>query len=122
MLDKLNEIHDECCGLNRKLWNEAKSVILECFKKYSTTLIAIDRECYPCCVTYDGGNHPEYAANPYSDVNGVYLKNNEIYLHTEDCTTYPITSVTASELYEVACSSVMSLEEGFTYEEDDEVE
>ena len=61
------------------------------FKKYVNTILTeVDNnevEVYEdCnyCVTYDGGNHPEYAANPFSMVQRVYLENNKIYLDTSD--------------------------------------
>lgn len=50
------------------------------------------------CVTYDGGNHPEYASNAFSTVKGVYLKNGEIVLDTEDCSEYYIDDVCTTEL------------------------
>lgn len=50
------------------------------------------------CVTYDGGNHPEYASNAFSTVKGVYMKNGEICLDTEDCGEYYIDNVCTTEL------------------------
>lgn len=45
------------------------------------------------CVTYDGGNHPEYDTNPYSTVNAIYLDKDEIYLDTVDCDAYALSRV-----------------------------
>lgn len=39
-------------------------------------------------VTYDGGRHPEYAANPYSIVNSVYMKNGKLYVNCDDCNEF----------------------------------
>ena len=52
-------------------------------------------------VSYDGGNHPEYASNVYSTVNSVKwdTKTEEIVLDTEDSYNYPLDSVTTTELY-----------------------
>lgn len=54
-------------------------------------------------VTYDGGNHPEYASNAFSLVEGAYLdKYGEIKLQTEDCSEYPIQNINWDEVYDVA--------------------
>lgn len=52
-------------------------------------------------VSYDGGNHPEYATNLYSSVYGIYLSNNDmsIYLDIEDSSEYCIDFITTNELY-----------------------
>ena len=55
------------------------------------------------CVTYDGGNHPEYASNAFSNVNGIYLnERGQILLHTEDCDCYEIESITWDEVIYLA--------------------
>ena len=54
------------------------------------------------CVTYDGGNHPEYAANPYSDVYEVYKKDDNIFIHCEDCVAYPLEYMEWMDIFEVA--------------------
>lgn len=43
------------------------------------------------CVTYDGGNHPEYNANPYADVFSVYLANGKVYLELDETNEYEFT-------------------------------
>ena len=53
-------------------------------------------------VSYDGGNHPEYASNCFSTVNAVYLKDGEIYLDTEDCSMYSIDDINWDEVLDVA--------------------
>lgn len=51
------------------------------------------------CITYDGGNHPEYAATPYSGINRIFLKeNNHIYFDIEDCSEYDIDLVEPLDL------------------------
>ena len=54
------------------------------------------------CVTYDGGRHPEYASNAFSSVKGVFLKENHIYLDTEDDDEYSITNISLNELFSIA--------------------
>ena len=61
------------------------------FKKYVKTILTevdkneveVDTERYNYCVTYDGGWGPENA-NPYSQLQRIYLKDKKIYLDTED--------------------------------------
>ena len=54
-------------------------------------------------VTYDGGNHPEYASNAFSMVEGVFLdKDGDITLQVEDCSEYPLENINWDEVYDVA--------------------
>ena len=61
--------------------------------------IEIDDNYY--CVSYDGGNHPEYASNCFSRVHSVYIKGGEIYLDIEDCHEYSIDNVRDREIIEL---------------------
>ena len=54
-------------------------------------------------VPYDGGNHPEYASNCFSVVNGVFIhKDGDICLNTEDCSEYALSSVDWDDVYNIA--------------------
>lgn len=55
------------------------------------------------CVTYDGGNHPEYASNAFSTVQVVKLDEDKLVLETEDTDWYDTEDVETFELYGVAC-------------------
>lgn len=57
-------------------------------------------------VCYDGGNHPEYASNVFSSVEGVFIEDDEIYLHIEDDNKYSIDNVNTNELLDV-CSYIV---------------
>ena len=85
------------------MWNKISAELTELKEecvKYLTDLLSKPEykdgiSCEPdcgtsVCVTYDGGNHPERYANPFSTVKGVYMKNGNIYLDTEDCDEYHI--------------------------------
>ena len=50
------------------------------------------------CVSYDGGNHPEYNSNVFSDVYSVFNKDGKIYLETEDTDEYDIDNLSTDEL------------------------
>jgi hypothetical protein len=55
------------------------------------------------CVTYDGGNHPEYASNAFSTVNGVFInRRGVISLNIEDCSDYELEDVSWEDVYNIA--------------------
>lgn len=58
-------------------------------------------------VSYDGGNHPEYASNVYSTVYSINFNEDtkEVYLETEDTQEYYINSITTEELCDL-CSFI----------------
>ena len=101
-MDKLNKIYAEWEKVNYDLFQESKDYIKECLSKTIDNIISLD-EC-DICVTYDGGNHPEYDATPYSHVERVYCENGNVYVDTEDCTHYDIENISASELCDIAYS------------------
>lgn len=90
-----------------KIQNELVKVREECVEyltntlkqdKYKEGIFPTTEDGETVCVTYDGGRHPEYDANPYSIVNRVYAEDAEIYLDTEDCTEYNIDRIDTDEL------------------------
>ena len=54
------------------------------------------------CCTYDGGNHPEYASNPYSTINAIKYGNDTIFLNTEDVDEYEIENIPTDEVISIA--------------------
>ena len=44
-------------------------------------------------ITYDGGNHPEYAAYPYAVVKSIYSEGGNIYLSLEEDDRYYIDNI-----------------------------
>ena len=94
------QLREECCDYLRKVLKE------------NGNRIDLQSEDYDIvCVTYDGGNHPEYAANPYSQVYSVFFneEDNKIYLETEDCDEYCIDRVdSVMEVYD-GCSFVRNI-------------
>ena len=68
------QLREECCDYLRKVLKENGNRI---------DLQSEEEEDYDIVdVTYDGGSHPEYAANPYSQVYSVFFneEDNKIYL------------------------------------------
>ena len=54
------------------------------------------------CVTYDGGHHPEWATNTFSEVKAVFVKDNKLYLNTEDDDEYEIWRVPSNQVINIA--------------------
>lgn len=103
--------------LGRKLWDES----LDYLKKLCEENGTINFEVLDLCVavTYDGGNHPEYASNAYSEVINVHLdENGNVELCIEDCDEYEVDRVYAADLYGVAIEIYTALKnDGRTYKE-----
>ena len=90
-----------------KAYRKAKEVAKnECVTELNRLLDENDGELsiwgFGFTITYDGGRHPEFAANPYSQVNTIYRKKDsgEIYFETEDA-DINIKYVIGSELIDI---------------------
>lgn len=90
-------------NLSLKLTNHCRNFLSELLKANNGIIDWEDVELPSyVSVCYDGGNHPEYASNVFSEVYGVMLEDDgDIYLHIEDCEEYPISSITVDELYNI---------------------
>ena len=53
-------------------------------------------------VPYDGGNHPEYNSNCFSQVNAAYLKGNDIYLDIDETDEYSIDNIDIQDVENIA--------------------
>lgn len=96
------QLREECCDYLRKVLKENGN---------SIDLQSENEEYDIVCVTYDGGWHPEYAANPYSQVYGIFLneKDNKIYLNIEETDEYCLDRVdSVLEVYDI-CLLVQSI-------------
>ena len=96
------QLREECCDYLRKVLKENGNRI---------DLQSEDEDYDIVCVTYDGGRHPEYDANPYSQVYSVFFneEDNKIYLETEDCDEYGLDRVdSVMEVFGV-CSLVQTI-------------
>lgn len=100
------DTHKEWSRLGAQLAKECISYIKSILDKLPNKEVYVngeEYEYYPCYVTYDGGNHPEYAANPYSQVGRVFLNElGHIRLDTEDCSDYVLEDLACMEIYAVA--------------------
>lgn len=53
-------------------------------------------------VTYDGGRHPEWDSNPYSQVHLIYVKDGRLMFDIDDADEYDADRVPVDELYCIA--------------------
>lgn len=92
------------CNINSQLYHQSLRFIKRALKKEINQCITLDSDYNEenVCVVYDGGNHPEYYANPFSQVNRVYLKDGDIYLDTDDAEGYDITNINAESVCNIA--------------------
>ena len=87
-----NQLREDCIEyLTRKLQENGNHIDWE----------DKDLDC-SVCLSYDGGNHPEYASNCYSTLTAIDLnERGEVTFDIEDCSEYDIDNVPTSELYDV---------------------
>lgn len=55
-------------------------------------------------VSYDGGNHPEYASDCFCTVEGVHInkKNGKVCVDIEESSEYSVDRISVDEVYDVA--------------------
>ena len=101
--EKFQATAEEWLKLQGKVRKECISFLKRILKRNDKHLEWNDSELSASvCVTYDGGNHPEYASNAFSTVYGVDMdEKGNITLNTEDCDEYDIDSVSTGELYDL---------------------
>jgi len=93
---ELSELWEKGIDLRKEMRAKSIAYIRQELGENGSALFNRD-DCF--CVTYDGGNHPEYASNAFSDVYGVFTKNNKVYLNIEDCEEYYSDRVMSEDLY-----------------------
>lgn len=107
-MEKFETTFELWLEVNKTLYCECVEYISKVLDEMPDNVIVINEDC-PCCCSYDGGNHPEYASNCYSTVTEVYKKDDEIYLCIEDDTQYSISRINADEIVDIAFSVKKSI-------------
>lgn len=99
-LDSVGKVREVCIEMLTEVCNrtESKEISLDKLKDWCCD----NGEGCPT-VSYDGGNHPEYASNCYSSVDGICIKHDPIrgdklFLDIEDDTTYSVDRVLTVDL------------------------
>lgn len=108
-MEKIIEIWNKRFALDKQVKEGCMEYIKAELAKHNNTIDLTDTD--GVSVMYDGGNHPEYASNAFSSVYSVFMKDNSIYLETEDCSQYDIDSITLDNLFDVAFCIYSEIEE-----------
>lgn len=90
--------------------NAKKAVLTDCKKFIKDAVFAMPDGDLPIpyelpenlYVSYDGGNHPEYASNCYSEVSNIYVNNGDIYLEIDETSKYSLDNVPVDEIVNIA--------------------
>lgn len=109
--DAKRKIRKECLEMLKEICNrvEDKNIDLSNFKDYLYDF----GMCYPT-ISYDGGRHPEYDTNMYSDVNGFRIEGEKIIFDIEDCSDYSEDRVSTDDLIDI-CDTFIECEEDGDY-------
>lgn len=92
------EINERCINYLKKTLEEAENKRISFLNENGEYI-----NDTPLCVSYDGGNHPEYASNVFNNVQAIYLdEKNNIKLDTDECNDYGIERITWDELFDIA--------------------
>lgn len=101
-MEKFEETFEKFNDIEGQLYLDCKTYLEKILKKLPNNEIFINEDM-SITVEYDGGNHPEYDSNCFSQVSKVYLKENgKVYLSIEETDEYSIENIDASSLYGVA--------------------
>ena len=91
----------------QNLVDELKELLGKKQKYYLDANLRNDGITEPCFIAYDGGRHPEYNSNVFSEVNGVFIKGGKFYVDIEDDSEYPLESLSLGELKSV-CDAIIN--------------
>ena len=91
----------ECMEIRRKVHEISLETIKAVLSETDGNNMDLDDDNM-MSVSYDGGNHPEYASNVFSMIYSVYLKNGEIFLNIQDCDEYEIDRVDYDDVFAIA--------------------
>ena len=108
---KAGELYDSILPIQREIREKSEKYLMMVLQEHGGKIDFNDYEPEEfISVPYDGGNHPEYASNCFSTVNGVYLTTYDVLpadkavicLDVEDCNEYPLSDVDWDDVYNVA--------------------
>ena len=103
-MKKSEKIAEQFFQLSVTLKQECIKYLERYLKKRKNYIVDFDNCDYSITVAYDGGNHPEYASNVFSTVESVLIKDNDIYVDTEDG-RISVDCLSTEELYDI-CSYI----------------
>lgn len=96
---KYQTTYDEYSKISRAIRQDAGQLIRELIEKNGGEINCHDTQLLEgIYVSYDGGNHPEYASCIACDVLRIYLKDDQIFLDLEDEPEYGLDRVPTQEV------------------------
>jgi hypothetical protein len=120
-IEKFDNLCTELCNAKRAVRQQCIDMLKEICNRTESKEINLDKMnnflldggmANPV-FCYDGGNHPEYASNMYSTVEGFELKGDKLVFTIEDSDDYDITRVHTDCLIEL-CDAIIDYEnEGY---------
>ena len=118
-IEKFDNLCTELCNAKRAVRQQCIDMLKEICNRTESKEINLDKMnnflldggmANPV-FCYDGGNHPEYASNMYSAVEGFVLKGDKLVFIIEDSNDYDITRVLTDCLIEL-CDAIIDYENG----------
>ena len=103
-MEKAKKLFNNIVNIHKEIRKESEKYIRTILDKNNGNIIFDDYDVLECVsIVYDGGNHPEYATNAFSVVNGVFLNDKgNICFSIEDCDEYNIENVNWDDVFDVA--------------------
>ena len=114
-MEKFQETFNKWCDVNCQLAKDCKAYIKDTLNKLPNKEVVFDDETFITINYY--GNYPQYDSNCFSRVECVYVKNDHIYVGTEDCSGYNIENLNAEETYLVAENTQAYIERNIDLED-----
>lgn len=96
--ESFNEKHTEYVKVSTTTRNEAERLIKSLIDHNGGDIDHDSELLDGICVSYDGGNHPEYASCICCSVMRIYLNGKKIYLDLEDESEYDLDRVSTEEI------------------------
>lgn len=104
IIKEANDLYNQIVPIQNEIREKSESFIKSVLEENGGSLDFDDYDVENwVSVPYDGGNHPEYASDCFSTVNGVFFdRDGDIALNIEDCENYPIENINWDDVYNVA--------------------
>jgi len=126
-MKRVHELMEEMRPMKEEAKRRALDYILDSVKNANNyTIPFVDEDGEPfggmnVFVTYDGGRHPEYAANPYSIVKSVYMKDGKLYVDCEDCDEFSFDRLEWGDIIDIADYIYRIIENSYDYIDTEDV-
>lgn len=102
-INNFKAIRAKYMNVSQELYAESIKVVKELLQLMPLKTVTLEGEEQAWAITYDGGRHPEYAANPYSIVDAVYLDcDGKVWIDTDDADRIDPDTLDAGDMMTIA--------------------